>query len=68
MEGIGVKVEDYNDLGKVLKSFPEGSSVAIDENAISYEYKNLTESLGHKVVKLGQNIIQHMKAVKNPVQ
>jgi len=48
-----------------MKSFPEGSSVAIDENAISYHYKNLTESLGHKVVKLGKNVIQHMKAVKN---
>lgn len=68
LEEINVKVEDYTDLTKVLGNLPANSSVAVDESAISIEYKNLTEKLGHKVVKLGKNVIQHMKAKKNAVQ
>lgn len=68
LQDIKVSVEDYTDLPKVLGALPANSSVAVDESAISIDYKNMTEGLGHKVVKLGKNVIQHMKASKNPVQ
>jgi Xaa-Pro aminopeptidase len=68
LQDINVSVEDYTDLQKVLGGLPANSSVAVDESAISIDYKNMTESLGHKVVKLGKNVIQHMKASKNSIQ
>jgi Xaa-Pro aminopeptidase len=61
----GVKLKPYADLRAHLQSMSKAQKVLIDPSSTSI---HLYEQLGSERVKEGENLIQNLKAIKNPTE